>query len=157
MLLSKNSPCIWATFDRNHVTENFQKSLNLVTLVGPLEEEFLSNQRREMTPLPKNSWNQFLVVACQQHKNIKNIKTKKHKNKKTGLWRRNHRKWWRNCTWLFRRTSMSKVQKREFRLCLLSCCPGFESPALFQNLIIAKFVLIKKIKYEHKRQWLAKN
>ena len=49
MLLSKNSPCIWATFDRNHVTENFQKSLNLVTLVGPLEEEFLSNQQRDDT------------------------------------------------------------------------------------------------------------
>ena len=30
----KNSPCIWATFDSNHVTKNFQKSPNLVTLVS---------------------------------------------------------------------------------------------------------------------------
>ena len=63
MLLSKNSPCIWATFDRNHVTENFQKSLNLVTLVGPLEEEFLSNQQREMTP-PAEKFLELVSCRC---------------------------------------------------------------------------------------------
>ena len=30
--LAKNTPCIWATFDRKHVTRNFQKSPNLVAL-----------------------------------------------------------------------------------------------------------------------------
>ena len=29
---TKKLPCIWATFDRNHVTKNFKKSPNLVTL-----------------------------------------------------------------------------------------------------------------------------
>ena len=31
---TKKLPCIWATFDRNHVTKNFKKSPNLVTLLA---------------------------------------------------------------------------------------------------------------------------
>ena len=48
----KNSTCIWATFGRIHVTQDFHKSPNLVTLVGNLSFTFLSYNSIVFTFLP---------------------------------------------------------------------------------------------------------